>query len=94
MDMLSLILLLSTIMWYLIDQAKKNWENLSWGRWITIGCAAIIGFGLSFCYGLDIVYALGAYPEITWIGKVLTSFSLMGGSGMVAGIMEWVKGRK
>ena len=93
MDMLSLIALLSTVMWYLIDQGKKAWSHLTYGRWITITCAAIGGFVLSFGYGLDIIYAMGAYNQVTWIGETLTALALMGGSGAVAGIMDWMKGK-
>ena len=45
MDLLTLIIALSAILWYLIERGKTSlWGELSWGKWITIGCAAIGGF--------------------------------------------------
>ena len=47
MNQLTLILVLSTIMWYVIDNLKENiWGGLSYSRHITILVAAIVGFVL------------------------------------------------
>ena len=53
--MLGLIFALSMIMWYIIDRFKPLWENLSYSKYITTGAAAIGGFSLTFCLGLDIL---------------------------------------
>ena len=38
MEMLSLILALSSVMWYLIQRGKDEiWGKFSFGKWITIG---------------------------------------------------------
>lgn len=87
MDMLSLIVILSAIMWYLIDRAKKNWEGKSWGKYVTIGCSAIAAFAISFGYKLDLVYALGVVDSISLLGTILTAFALMGGSSCIAEII-------
>ena len=44
MDMLMLIGALSMIMWYLIDRFKGMWAEMAYGKYITTGCAAILGF--------------------------------------------------
>ena len=92
MDLLALILMLSSVMWYVIDRIKGNWSTLSYGKYITMACAALFGFALSFGYNLDIVYALGLVPEVGVIGQILTGLVLMGGSSAVSEIIAKVKG--
>lgn len=93
MDMLSLIMLLSAVMWYLIDRAKEHWSKLSWGKWITIGCSAALSFAISFGYKLDLIYALGAVGESSVLGTVITALSLMGGSSGIAEIIGAAKNK-
>ena len=92
MDLLALILMLSAVMWYIIDRVKPYWADLSYGKYVTMAVAAIFGFALSFGYNLDIVYALGLVPEAGLIGKILTGMVLMGGSSAVSEIIAKVKG--
>lgn len=92
MDLLALILMLSGVMWYIIDRVKSYWANLSYGKYVTMAVAALFGFALSFGYQLDIVFALGLVSEIGIIGKVLTALVLMGGSSAVSEIISKVKG--
>ena len=92
MDLLALILMLSAVMWYVIDRIKDSWASLSWGKYITMAVAAVFGFALSFGYQLDIVYALGLVPEVGVVGQVLTALVLMGGSSAVSEIIAKVKG--
>ena len=92
MDLLALILMLSAVMWYVIDRVKPYWAEVSFGKYITMAVAALFGFALSFGYGLDIVYALGLVPEVGVIGQILTGLVLMGGSSAVSEIITKVKG--
>ena len=92
MDLLALILMLSAVMWYVIDRVKPYWAEVTNGKYITMGVAALFGFALSFGYGLDIVYALGLVPEVGVIGQILTGLVLMGGSSAVSEIIAKVKG--
>ena len=92
MDLLALILMLSAVMWYVIDRIKINWAALSFGKYVTMGVAALFGFALSFGYSLDIVYALGLVPEVGVIGQILTGLVLMGGSSAVSEVISKVKG--
>jgi hypothetical protein len=93
MDMLMLIGALSMIMWYLIDRFKALWESLSYAKYITIGCAAIMGFVLAFGYNLDIVVAAGLVEESSVLGIILTGLTLMSGSSAVNEIITKIKGQ-
>lgn len=89
MNQLTLILVLSTIMWYVIDNLKENiWGGLSYSRYITITVAAVIGFVLAFGYGLDLIYALEIVETATTIGQIVTALVMMGGSALVSEIVE------
>lgn len=92
MDMMVLIIALSTILWYLIERGKTEiWGGLSYHKWITIGVAALSSFALTFSFGLDILMASGLVETVTMAGKVLTALTLMSGSSAVAEILEKIK---
>lgn len=89
MSMIAIILALSAIMWYIIDNLKdKIWGGKSYSSYITIAVSAIIAFGLAFGYGLDVVYALGLAEVVTIFGKVLTALAMMSGSAAVSELIE------
>lgn len=94
MNQLTLILVLSTIMWYVIDNLKENiWGGLSYSRHITILVAAIVGFVLAFGYGLDLIYALEIVETATTIGQIITALVMMGGSALVSEIVEMFRNK-
>ena len=93
MEMLTLIIALSGVMWYLLDRLKIMWEDVSWGKWITLSCAAIAGFALTFSFNLDIIFACGLVESASIAGKIITGFVLMRGSSAVAEIIERIKGK-
>lgn len=89
MNSLTLILVMCTIMWYLIDNLKENvWGGLSYSNYITIAVSAVGSFVLAFSYDLDLFHALALVPEITVLGQVITALSMMGGSALVSEIVE------
>ena len=93
MDMIALIIALSVTMWYIIQRGKDEfWGKYSFGKWITISCAAILGFFLTFSFNIDIIYATGFVKEVTFAGIVLTCLTLMSGSSAVSEIIEKIKG--
>ena len=92
MDILTLIIALSAVMWYIIDRAKTLWAEVSWGKWITIAIAAIAGFGLTFAFGLDILFAVGLVESVSIAGQIITGFVLMSGSSAVSEVIERIKG--
>lgn len=94
MNQLTLILVLSTIMWYVIDNLKENiWGGLSYSRHITILVAAIVGFVLAFGYRLDLIYALEIVETATTIGQIVTALVMMGGSALVSEIVEMFRNK-
>lgn len=93
MEMLTLIIALSGVMWYLLDRLKIMWEDVSWGKWITLSCAAVAGFALTFSFNLDIIFACGLVESVSIAGKIITSFVLMSGSSAVAEIIERIKSK-
>jgi hypothetical protein len=62
------------------------------GQYITMAVAAIGGFGLTFAFGLDLIYACGLVENLTLAGQILTGLVLMSGSSAVAEVIERVKG--
>ena len=91
MSLLSLILTFSILMWYCIDRLKLMWEDLSFGRYITMTVAAIFAGALCYAYKLDIVYALQLVEEVTVMGQVLTALLLMGGSSAISEVIQKIK---
>lgn len=91
MEMLALILALSTIMWYIIDRFKELWSGLKYGKYITIALSALFAFSLAFGFGLDLIFGLGLVAAKSVMGTILTAFSLMGGSSGVSEIIGAVK---
>jgi hypothetical protein len=94
MDLLSLILALSIIMWYVIDRLKPMWEAVSYSKYITMAIAALFGFGLSFSYTLDLVFALGFVDAVSVVGQILTALVLVGGSSAVSETIAAIKNLK
>ena len=89
MTMITIIIALSAIMWYVIDNLKdKIWAGKSYSSYITIGVSALCAFALAFAYGLDIIFALGIVDHVTWIGEVITAMAMMAGSAVVSEIVE------
>jgi hypothetical protein len=91
MDALTLIVALSAVLWYCIDRFKPLWENLSWGRYITMAVAAVGAFGLVFSFNLDLVAALNLIADTTLAGKILTGLVLMSGSSAMSEIIAKIK---
>lgn len=93
MEMLSLILALSAVLWFLVDRFKPIWEGLSFGKYITLLVAGIGAFALVFSFNLDLILACGLVEVTTIAGKIITGLVLMSGSSAVAEIIERVKGK-
>ena len=89
MDMIMIIVALSTILWYVIDNLKeKIWAGTKYSSYITIIAAALGSFALVFGYGLDAIYALGIVDHVSTIGEILTALAMMSGSAVVSEIVE------
>ena len=89
MSTIMIILALSAMMWYVVDNLKENiWGGQSYSRYITIAVACLGSFAIVFGYGLDLVCALGFVPEVTIVGQILTALAMMSGSAVVSEIVE------
>ena len=93
MEMLSLILALAAVLWFLVDRFKPLWEGLSFGKYITLLVAGIGAFALVFSFNLDLILVCGLVEATTIAGKIMTGLVLMSGSSAVAEIIERVKGK-
>lgn len=92
MEMLTLIVALSAVLWYVIDRAHRLWDALPYGKWITVIVAAIGSFGLVFSFGLDLISACGLVDGVSMAGQILTGFVLMSGSSAISEVIVRIKG--
>ena len=89
MSTIMIIVALSAIMWYVIDNLKeKIWAGTKYSSYITIAVAALGSFALVFGYSLDIIFALGIVDHITIVGEIITALAMMSGSAVVSEIVE------
>lgn len=89
MDMIMIIIALSAILWYVIDNLKdKLWAGTKYSSLITIAIAAVGSVALVFGYGLDIIYALGIVDHVSVVGEVVTALAMMSGSAVISEIVE------
>ena len=92
MEMLTLIIALSAVLWYIIDRAHPLWDALPYGKWITIGLAGVGSFCLVFSFGLDLIYACGLVESMSVAGQILTGFVLMSGSSAISEVVARING--
>jgi hypothetical protein len=92
MDALTLIIALSAVLWYCVDRFKPMWENVSWGKYITMLVAGFGSFGLVFSFNLDLIVALELVAEISLAGQIVTGLVLMSGSSAISEIIAKIKG--
>ena len=96
MEMLQIIIVVSIVMWYIIDRFKPLWEDWQYGKYVTIAVSAVFAFALAFGYRLDLMNALGVAPVGSTagnsiLGTVLTVLTLMGGSSAVSELIAKIK---
>ncbi len=96
MEMLQIIIVVSIVMWYIIDRFKPLWEGWQYGKYVTIAVSAVFAFALAFGYRLDLMNALGVAPVGSTagnsiLGTVLTALTLMGGSSAVSELIAKIK---
>ena len=71
---------------------KPLWLRGLFALNITIAVSAIFGFGLTFSFGIDIIFASGLFGAITPAGQIMTGLVLMSGSSAVAEVIARIKG--
>ena len=92
MEMLTLIIALSAVLWYVVDRFKSGWDALPYGKWITVIVAGIGSFCLVFSFGLDLIFACGLVDGVSMAGQILTGFVLMSGSSAISEVIARIKG--
>lgn len=92
MEMLTLIIALSAVLWYVVDRFKTGWDALPYGKWITVVVAGIGSFCLVFSFGLDLIFACGLVDSVSMAGQILTGFVLMSGSSAISEVITRIKG--
>lgn len=92
MEMLTLIIALSAVLWYVVDRFKTGWDALPYGKWITVVVAGIGSFCLVFSFGLDLIFACGLVDSVSMAGQILTGFVLMSGSSAISEVIARIKG--
>lgn len=86
------ITIMSVILWVFIDRAKKAWETVSFGQWITSGIAVAAGLALAFSYNLDLLVSLNVVDAISIGGKIFAGLAIAGSSSVINEIIAGVKG--
>lgn len=89
--MLTLLFVLSTIIWFVIDRVKPFWSGLSWGKYVTIVVAAVLGAVVVFTYGIDILVALAVTNQVTIVGEILSTLVIMSGSSALSELLALIK---
>ncbi len=91
MSELTIILVLSALVWYCVDRFKPTWSNQPWGKYVTTAVAGALGAAVVFGYNLDLINALGIMPESSIVGQILTVLSIMCGSSAISEIIARIK---
>ena len=92
-EMLTLLFVLSTIIWFVIDRVKPFWSGLSWGKYVTIAVAAVLGAVVVFTYGIDILVALAVTNQVTIVGEILSTLVIMRGSSALSELLALIKAK-
>lgn len=92
-EMMTLLFVLSTIIWFVIDRVKPLWAALSWGKYVTIALAAVLGAVVVFTYGIDILVALAVTSQVTVVGEILSTLIIMSGSSALSELLELIKSK-
>ena len=99
MAMITLILMMSVLMWYIIDRFKPLWAGAKYSKYITTAVAALFAalFAAVLCFGLrlDLLAAFAVNAARPWrLGIVLTALVLMSGSSAATEVIAKFKNTK
>lgn len=95
MAMITLILMMSVLMWYIIDRFKPLWADAKCSKYITTAVAALFAAVLCFGLRLDLLAAFAVnVARPWWLGIVLTVLVLMSGSSAVSELIAKFKNIK
>ena len=88
------LLIVSTIMWLIIDWAKPLWTAVPFAKYINMGVALVGAVALTLTFNLDLFVALELAAEPTIIGGVFAALTVTAGSGLINEIIKGVGGAK
>ena len=91
MEMVGILLAISTIIWYITDRFRGLWDDLSFGKYVTMAVVAVLGILATVTFNLDILVAANVVTDVTVFGQICTVLLLMGGSSCIAEIIHRVK---
>ena len=90
-----LILMLSVIVWWAIDQAKRLYPVFKLPdavqKIVTVVLAVGAGAGFAFGYHLDLLVTLGLYEQVTIGGKIMAMVAIAAGSSAVFELTQKLK---
>ncbi|PWL48460.1 MAG: hypothetical protein DBY39_03140 [Clostridiales bacterium] len=88
------IWMFSTVLWVFLDRAKKIWVQASWGNWLTIGLATVVGLILAFGYRLDLLMVVGLTEQLTVGGQIFAGLAVAAGSSCIHELLEKVQDKE
>lgn len=94
MEGITTILMLSTIMWLLVDWLKPLWAKAKLGKYITMVVALVGSVALTFTFSLDLLVAVGLATENTIVGAVFAALAMTAGSGLINEVVKAISGNK
>ena len=95
MAMITMILMMSVLMWYIIDRFKPLWAGAKYSKYITTAVAALFAAVLCFGLRLDLLAAFAVnVARPWWLGIVLTALVLMSGSSAASEVIAKFKNTK
>lgn len=84
------ILIVSTILWLLVDWLKPIWEASGASRYISMAVAAVGAAALVLTFRLDLLVAIGLTEQASVVGQVFAGLSITAGSGLINEIIKAV----
>lgn len=94
MNEMTTIIILSTILWLIVDWLKPLWEKVNGAKYITMALALVGSVAITFTFKLDLLLAIGVSDQYTVIGAVFAALSMTAGSGMLNEIIKAISGTK
>lgn len=87
---IAFLLIVSSIMWLIIDWLKPMWEAVDFAKYISMGVALVGAVALTLTFNLDLFVALELAAEPTIVGGVFAALTVTAGSGLINEIIKGV----
>lgn len=90
MELLTKILVLSGVIWYLVDRFKGMWESVSFHSMLTSLFALVLSAFAVLSLKLDLLMAVGVYDTPQIVGYCFTALAFASGSSGISEILDKV----